>query len=43
MIELERILPFDVDTMWNPEVHFWVSDRHGMKRNNTGVSDLTIR
>lgn len=43
MIELERTLPFDVDPAWNPEIHFWVNEKYGVKRNNTGVSDMTIR
>ncbi|KAF8072832.1 hypothetical protein HT031_000492 [Scenedesmus sp. PABB004] len=42
-IELERALPFSVSTAWRPEMHDWVSERGGMKRNFTGVADMTLR
>ncbi|WIA28982.1 hypothetical protein OEZ86_011499 [Tetradesmus obliquus] len=42
-IELERSLPFEVDTAWQPEVHDWNNEQYGVKRNFTGVADMTIR
>lgn len=42
-IVLERSLPFRVDLSWKPEIHDWVNDAYGMKKNFTGVADLTIR
>lgn len=42
-IELERVLPFAVNTAYRPELHDWVSWAYGVKRNTTGVADLTFR
>eukprot|EP00879_Flechtneria_rotunda_P032519 GHRR01035736.1.p1 GENE.GHRR01035736.1~~GHRR01035736.1.p1 ORF type:complete len:835 (+),score=148.35 GHRR01035736.1:180-2684(+) len=42
-IELERVLPFDVDLAWRPELHDFVNGGYGLKRNFTGLADLTIR
>lgn len=42
-VVLERTLPFAVNTAWNPQVHLWVTDLYGVKRNTTGAADLTIR
>ncbi|WIA08908.1 hypothetical protein OEZ85_008326 [Tetradesmus obliquus] len=42
-IELERSLPFELDTAWQPEVHDWNNEQYGVKRNFTGVADMTIR
>ena len=40
---LERPLPFNVSLTWRPEVHFWCTERGGVRRNNTGLGDLTLR
>jgi hypothetical protein len=42
-IELERSLPFEVETAWQPEVHDWNNEQYGVKRNFTGIADMTIR
>jgi hypothetical protein len=42
-IELTRALPMNVELSWRPELHEWVNFMNGMKRNNTGVADLTLR
>ncbi|KIZ02519.1 hypothetical protein MNEG_5438 [Monoraphidium neglectum] len=42
-IKFERALPFNVSTAWKPELHDWNTPTSGVKRNITGMSDLTIR
>ncbi|GBF90605.1 hypothetical protein Rsub_03177 [Raphidocelis subcapitata] len=42
-IKLERVLPYDVPLLWKPEIHDWNNEAYGVKRNMTGMADLTVR
>ncbi|KIY99225.1 hypothetical protein MNEG_8737, partial [Monoraphidium neglectum] len=42
-IRLERALPYDVSLLWRPTIHEWANGCCGVRRNHTGLSDLTIR
>ncbi|KAI8466265.1 MAG: hypothetical protein J3K34DRAFT_460951 [Monoraphidium minutum] len=42
-IKLERALPYQVVLTWRPEIHDWNNERYGVKRNETGMSDMTVR